>query len=128
MNPGTSRGSRPYALLLVHNMIAAMAARAARAAGTGIAAISLAAVLALVRDHVTADACCPHCGKRPSGPEDPLALLTTAIAAQPLNRENRSRTSGRTKAERRKWPTEEATYDLTITPSNLPPADTRPRT
>jgi hypothetical protein len=117
-----------WALLLVHNMIAAMAARAAHAAGTGIAAVSLAAVLALVRDHVTADACCPHCGKRPSGPADPLELLTAAIAAQPLNRENRSRTSGRTKAERRKWPTEEATYDLTITPSNLPPADTSPRT
>jgi hypothetical protein len=117
-----------WALLLVHNMIAAMAARAARAAGTGIAAVSLAAVLALVRDHVTADTCCPHCGKRPSGPENPLALLTTAIAAQPLSRENRKRTSGRTKAERRKWPTEEATYDLTITPSKLPPADTSPRT
>jgi len=117
-----------WALLLVHNMIAAMAARTAHAAGTGIAAVSLAAVLALVRDHVTADACCPHCGKRPSGPADPLELLTAAIAAQPLNRENRSRTSGRTKAERRKWPTEEATYDLTITPSNLPPADTSPRT
>jgi hypothetical protein len=117
-----------WALLLVHNMIAAMAARAAHAAGTGIAAVSMAAVLALVRDHVTADACCPHCGKRPAGPEDPLELLTAAIAAQPLNRENRKRTSGRTKAERRKWRTEEATYDLTITPSNLPPADTSPRT
>ncbi len=117
-----------WALLLVHNMIAAMAARAAHAAGAGIAAVSLAAVLALVRDHVTADACCPHCGKRPSSPEDPLAILTAAIAAQPLNRENRNRTSGRTAAERRKWPTEEATYDLTITPSNLPPADTSPRT
>ena len=117
-----------WALLLVHNMIAAMAARAAHAAGTGIAAVSLAAVLALVRDHVTADTCCPHCGKRPSGPGDPLELLTAAIAAQPLNRENRNRTSGRTKAERRKWPTGEATYDLTITPSNLPAADTSPRT
>jgi hypothetical protein len=117
-----------WALLLVHNMIAAMAARAAHAAGTGIAAVSFAAVLALVRDHVTADACCPHCGKRPSGPDDPLAPLTAAIAAQPLSRENRKRTSGRTKSERRKWPTEEATYDLTITPSNLPLADTSPRT
>jgi hypothetical protein len=117
-----------WALLLVHNMIAAAAARAAHAAGTGIAAVSLAAVLALVRDHVTADQCCPHRGKRPAGPGDPLEFLATAIAAQPLNRENRKRTSGRTKAERRKWPTEEATYDITITPSNLPPADTSPRT
>jgi hypothetical protein len=117
-----------WALLLVHNMIAAMAARAAHAAGTGIAAVSFTAVLALVRDHVTADACCPHCGKRPATAGDPLALLTHAIAAQPLNREDRSRTSGRSKTERRKWPTEEATYDITITPSNLPPADTSPRT
>jgi hypothetical protein len=54
--------------------------------------------------------------------------LTSAIAAQPLNRQDRKRTSGRTPAERRKWPTEEADYDLTIVPSNLPKADTSPRT
>lgn len=117
-----------WALLLVHNMVAAMAARAAHAAGTGIAAVSFAAVMALVRDHVAADTCCPHCGKRPARAQDPLGPLTTAIAAQPLNRENRKRTSGRTAAERRKWHTEEATYDITVIPSNLPPADTSPRT
>jgi hypothetical protein len=117
-----------WALLLVHNMIAAMTARAAHAAGTGVAAVSLAAVLALVRDHVAADACCPHCGKRPSTAADPAGPLTAAIAAQPLSRRNRKRTSGRTAAERKKWRTEEARYDLTIIPSNLPPADTSPRT
>jgi Transposase DDE domain len=117
-----------WALLLVHNMIAAMTARAAHAAGTGIAAVSLAAVLALVRGHVTANTCCRHCGKRPSTASDPLGSLAAAITAQPLNRESRSRTSGRTKTERKKWRTEEATYDLTINPSNLPPADTSPRT
>jgi hypothetical protein len=117
-----------WALLLVHNMIAAMAARAAAAAGTSLAAVSFTAVLSLVRDHVTADACCRHCGKRPAGGDDPLALLIAAIAGQPLNRENRKRTSGRATAERRKWPTEEATYDITIVPSNLPKADTSPRT
>jgi hypothetical protein len=117
-----------WALLLVHNMIAALAAETAAAAGTSIAAVSFTAVLSLVREHVAADACCPHCGKRPAGPGDPLALLTTAIAGQPLNRENRKRTSGRTTAERRKWPTEEATYNITIVPSNLPKADTSPRT
>ena len=63
-----------------------------------------------------------------NGAENPLAPLTAAIAAQPLNRENRKRTSGRTKAERRKWPTEEAAYDITVTPSNLPKADTSPGT
>jgi DDE family transposase len=81
-----------WALLLVHNMIAALAARTAAAAA------------------------------------DPLALLTAAITAQPLNRENRRRTSGRTTAGRRKWPTEEATYDITIVPSNPPKADACPRT
>jgi hypothetical protein len=117
-----------WALLLVHNMIAAMAARAAVTAGTSLAAVSFTAVLSLVRDHVAADTCCRHCGKRPASGEDPLALLATAIAGQPLNRENRKRTSGRTTAERGKWPTEEAAYDLTIVPSNLPKADTSPRT
>jgi hypothetical protein len=117
-----------WALLLVHNMTAAMAARAAAAAGTSLAAVSFTAVLSLVREHVTADTPCRHCGKRPSSAADPLAPLTTAIAAQPLSRENRKRTSGRTTAERRKWPTEEATYDITIVPSNLPKADTCPRT
>ena len=69
------------ALLLVHNMIAAMAARAAAAAGTSIAAVSFTAVLSLVRDHVAADVCCRHCGQRPSGSGNPLGQLTTAIEA-----------------------------------------------
>ena len=109
-----------WALFLVHNMIAALAARAAATAGTGLSAVSFTAVLSLVREHVTADACCPHCGYRPASAADPLGPLTTAIAAQPLARENRKRTSGRTSAERTRWPTEEAAYDLTIIPSNLP--------
>jgi hypothetical protein len=131
----TLRGRSPvlarqeaWALLLVHNMIAALAARAAKSAGTSLAAVSFTAVLSLVREHVAADACCPHCGKRPATAADPIALLTTAITAQPLARENRKRTSGRTKTERRKWSTEEATYDITISPSNLPKADTSPIT
>ena len=102
-----------------------MAARAAAAAGTSIAAVCFTAVLSLVRDHLAADACCPHCGHRPASP---LAPLTAAIAAQPLARENRKRTSPRTKPEREKQRTEEATYDIIISPSNLPKADTNPRT
>jgi len=117
-----------WALLLVHNMIAAMAARAAVAAGVGLPAISFTAVLSLAREHVAADTCCHHCGQRPTSGGDPRARLASAIAAQPLNRQDRKRTSGRTTAERRKWPTEEAAYDLTIVPSNLPKADTSPRT
>jgi Transposase DDE domain/Insertion element 4 transposase N-terminal len=117
-----------WALLLVHNMIARLAAATAATAGTSLAAVSFTAVLSLVREHVAADACCPHCGKRPSNAGNPLAILTAAITGQPLSRENRKRTSGRTKAERRKWPTEEATYDITIVPSNLQKADTSPTT
>ncbi|MGH3253193.1 MAG: transposase, partial [Trebonia sp.] len=117
-----------WALLLVHNMIAAMAARAAAAAGTGIAAVSFTAVLSLVRERVAADTCCRHRGQRPASGGDPRARLVSAIAAQPLNRQHRKRTSGRTTAERGKWPTEEAAYDLTVVPSNLPKADTSPRT
>jgi hypothetical protein len=117
-----------WALLLVHNMIAALAAAAAAAAGTSLAAVSFTVVLSLVREHVAADACCPHCGKRPAASGDPLARLTAAIAGQPATRGKRTRTSGRTTAERRKWPTEDATYDITIAPSNLPKADTSPRT
>jgi len=117
-----------WALLLVHNMIARLAATTAATAGTSLAAVSFTAVLSLVREHVAADARCPHCGKRPSNAGNPLAILTAAITGQPLGRENRKRTSGRTKAERRKWPTEEATYDITIVPSNLQKADTSPTT
>lgn len=117
-----------WALLLVHNMIAALAAEAAVTAGTSLAAVSFTAVLSLAREHVAADTCCRHCGKRPTSGGDPRARLTSAIAAQPLNRQDRKRTSGRTTAERGKWPTEEADYDLTVIPSNLPKADTSPRT
>jgi hypothetical protein len=117
-----------WALLLVHNMIAALAAEAAVTAGAGLAAVSFTAVLSLAREHVAADTCCRHCGQRPTSGGDPRARLTSAIAAQPLNRQDRKRTSGRTTAERGKWPTEEADYDLTIVPSNLPKADTSPRT
>jgi Transposase DDE domain len=131
----TLRGRSPalarqeaWALLLAHNMIAGLAARAAAAAGTSIAAVCFTAVLALVRDHIAADARCPHCGHRPASAASPLAPLTQAIAAQPLARENRKRTSPRTTTERRKQPTEKATYDTIIVPSNLPKADISPTT
>src|SRR5579863_2219388 len=75
----TLRGRSPelarqeaWALLLVHNMIAGMAARAAAAAGTSLAAVCFTAVLALVRGHIAADACCPHCGHRPATAARPL--------------------------------------------------------
>jgi hypothetical protein len=115
-----------WALLLVHNMIAAIAAQAASSAGLDPDALSFTAVLSLVRSHATADTCCKHCGRRPASANDPLAPLTTAILAHPRDRADRKRTSGRTPAERRNWRTEEATYTITVVPSNLPKTDTCP--
>jgi len=57
-----------WALLLVRNMIAARPPSAAADAGTSLAAVSFTAVLSLVREHVAADACCPHCGSGPPAP------------------------------------------------------------
>ena len=106
-----------WAFLLVHNMIATLAARAAALAGIDPDEISFTAVLGLVRAHLQADTCCPHCGRRPA---DPLARLLADVIARPRNRAGRKRTSGRTPAERRTRHTEEADYTITITPSNLP--------
>jgi Transposase DDE domain len=77
------RGQSPElarALLLIHNMTATAAARAAALAGTDPGLIPFTAVLALIRSHVTADRCCQHCGRRPA---DPLAGLLDAILASP---------------------------------------------
>lgn len=112
-----------WALLLVHNMIATLAARAAAQAGTDPDAVSFTAVLSLVRAGILGDTCCEHCGKRPS---DPLGRLTSAVTAHPGNRTGRTRTSGRTAAERRTRHTEDATYTITIAPSNLPKTDETP--
>ena len=111
------------AFLLVHNMIARLAARAAALAGIDPDAISFTAVLGLVRAHLQADTCCPHCGRRPASAGDPLARLLADVIAHPRNRTGRKRTSGRTPAERRTRHTEEAIYTITITPSNLPKWD-----
>jgi len=106
-----------WAFLLVHNMIATLAARAAALAGIDPDEISFTAVLGLVRAHVHADTRCPHCGRCP---DDPLDRLLAGVVACPRNRAGRKRTSGRTPAERRTRHTEEATYTIKITPSNLP--------
>lgn len=115
-----------WALLLAHNIIAALAARAASAAGLSPGEICFTAVLSLARAAVTADACCPHCHKRPTSVNDPLARLDAAILAVPPGRAGRQRTSGRTPAERRKWMSEPADYTITIVPSNLPQTDICP--
>ena len=117
-----------WALLLIHNIVAAAAARAAAEAGTDPRLISFTAVLGLIRAHVAADTRCRPCGRRPATAEDPLSGLSSAIIALPRHRPGRQRTSGRTAAERRTRHTEEVTYTINITKSNLPKWDTTPET
>jgi hypothetical protein len=91
-----------WALLIVNNITATLAARTAAAAGLDPDRIPFTAVLSLIRGHVTADACCRHYGKRPASGNNPIALLITDILAEPRHRENETgppggpRSSGRT--------------------------------
>jgi hypothetical protein len=112
-----------WALLLVHNMTAGIAARAAGQAGIDPDLIPFTAVLSLLRGHITADARCPHCGRSPASANDPIALLLADVLTQPHHRDRPSRTSGRTSFQRQNWHTEPVTYTITIVPSNLPEAD-----
>ena len=75
-----------WALLLVHNMTATLAARAAGQAGLDPDLIPFTAVLSLIRGHVAGDTCCPHCGKRPASGNGSVALLVSQILAQPAHR------------------------------------------
>jgi hypothetical protein len=67
-----------WALLLIHNITATAAARAAGSAGLDPGLIPFTAVLGLVRSHVAADTCCRHCGHRPASADAPLASLDAA--------------------------------------------------
>src|SRR5260370_239821 len=102
-----------WAFLLVHNMIAAVAARAAALAGIDPDLIPFTAVLGLVRAGICADTRCGHCGRLPAGP---LGQLIDAVTAHPTHRPARPRTSARPAAEPRPRPTEEATYPTTTPP------------
>jgi hypothetical protein len=117
-----------WALLLIHNITATAAARAAGPAGLDPGLIPFSAVLGLIRAHVAADTCCRHCGHRPASTDDALASLNAAILAIPRHRTGRQRTSGRTAAERRTRHTEEVIYTIDITKSNLPQWDIAPKT
>jgi hypothetical protein len=117
-----------WALLLIHNIVATATARAAAQAGTDPRVIPFTAVLGLIRAHVAADVPCRHCSHRPASANDQLNDLNAAILALPRHRPRRQRTSGRTAAERRTWHTEEVTYTIGITKSNLPKWDTTPET
>jgi hypothetical protein len=115
-----------WTLLLAHNMIAGLAARAAATAGLTPGQITFTAVLSLTRAAITADTCCPHCHKRPASGNATSARLDAAILAVPPGRADRQRSSGRTATERRTWISEPADYTLTIVPSNLPKTDVSP--
>jgi hypothetical protein len=117
-----------WALLLIHNLTATAAARAAGTAGLDPGLIPFTAVLGLIRAHVAAEAPCRHCGNRPTSADAPLASLNAAILDLPRHRPGRQRTSGRTTAERRTRHTEEVTYTIDITKSNLPQWDITPET
>ena len=77
-----------WALLLIHNMTATAAARAAGAAGIDPGLIPFTAVLGLIRSHVAAEA---RAGTAASRPARPLASLNAAILALPRHRRGRSR-------------------------------------
>jgi hypothetical protein len=117
-----------WALLLSCNITATATARAAGSARLDPGLIPFTAVLGLIRSHVAADTCCRHCGHRRASADAPLASLNAAILALPRHRQGRQRTSGRTAAERRTRHTEEVTYTIDITKSNLPKWDTTPET
>jgi hypothetical protein len=115
-------------LLLIHNLVATAAARAAVQAGTSPKLIPFAPALALIRDRVTADACCPHCERRQFSAEAQVKALINDIAGLPRHRAGRQRTSPRTAAERRDGHTENVSYTITIEKSNLPEWDVTPNT
>ena len=115
-----------FGLLLIHNLAATAVARAAVRAGTDPKLIPFAPALALIRDRVTADACCPHCGRRPVPAQAQVSALIDDIARLPRHRPGRQRTSGRTAAERRNGHTENVTHTIAIEKSNLPESDITP--
>jgi hypothetical protein len=117
-----------WGLLLVHNLVATAVARAAVQAGTDPKLIPFAPALALIRDRVTADACCPHCGHRSAPAQPQVSSLIDDIAGLPRHRSGRQRTSPRTAAERRNGHTENVSYTITIEKSNLPEWDVTPNT
>jgi hypothetical protein len=112
-----------WAFLIVYNALCDLAAQVAALEGIDPDEIAFVAVLRITRARLDADTPCRNCGHRPSDTGDPLAALTSGIAAHPRKRTGRSRTSPRTAQERRTGHTREAVYTITITESNLPKAD-----
>lgn len=130
----TLRGRSPelvrqeaWALLLAHNLIAGLAARAAALAGFNPGEIVFTAVLSPARVAVTADTCCPHCGKRPTSANAPTASLDAAIAAVPPAARHASEPPDAPPRNGEHGPSEPADYTITIVPSDLPKTDISPR-
>jgi hypothetical protein len=105
-----------WALLCVYNALCDLATQTAVSLGLDPDQISFVAVLRLTRDHATPTRTCA------CAPE-PAQALQAAIAAHPTNRTGRSRTSPRTKKERRTERTRDVTYTINIVTSNLPKLD-----
>ena len=90
-----------WALLLIHNITATAAARAAGSAGLDPGLIPFTAVLGLIRVPRRRRRLCRHCGHRPASADAPLASLNAAILAMPQApartpadiRQNRRRTT-----------------------------------
>ncbi|MFC7280278.1 transposase, partial [Paractinoplanes rhizophilus] len=122
--PGTRlRGQTPelahqelWALLTVYNALVRLAVTTAVDLNIDPDAVSFAAVLALTRAHLATGPCI-NCGHHDP---DPAATLITAIAAQPLNRHTRTRTGPRTARQRETQRTRDVTYEITISPADLP--------
>jgi hypothetical protein len=123
--PGTRlRGQTPelahqelWALLAIYNALVRLAVTTAVDLKVDPDAISFIAVLALTRNHLTAErGPCVNCGHYDP---DPATTLTTAIAAQPHNRHTRTRTGPRTSTQRKTERTRDVTYEITITPPDL---------
>lgn len=123
--PGTRlRGQTPelayqelWALLAVYNALVRLAVSTAVNLNVDPDAISFTAVLALTRNFLAADR--GPCVNRGHDP-DPAATLIAAIASQPLNRHTRTRIGPRTTTERETERTRDVTYEITITPPDLP--------
>jgi hypothetical protein len=124
--PGTRpRGQTPelayqelWALLAIYNALVRLAVTTAVDLKVDPDAISFIAVLTLTRNHLATErGPCVNCGHHDP---DPATTLTAAIAGQPLNRHTRTRTGPRTAAQRRTERGRDVTYEITITPPDLP--------
>jgi Transposase DDE domain len=107
-----------WGLLAVYNTLVDQAVATAVDLGIDPDEISFTVVLRATRDHLTTHAPCPGCGRHGADP----AALTTAIAAGPRNRTDRTRAAPRTQKQRQTEHTRNVSYTITITESNLPRA------